>query len=287
MQRVATAAVMVPAVVAAVWFGPTWLVAVLLGGIIVLALYEFFKLAEAAGLRGYPRWTGVCAAWIVFEQWSMTTVESRGLMGDWSLVKASGAVSVPLELVIVAFAIGAGCLALASRRPLAETLPSLGVSAAALTLVALPASYLVRIHGAPAVGPKLLLFTLVLIWVGDTLAYYVGKTIGRLPMAPVVSPKKTWEGGAANLAGSVLVAWPFTNWLATPHLDFTDLAAVAVMANVAGQIGDLVESSYKRGAGVKDSGGLLPGHGGVLDRIDSLIFAAPVVWCYVWLVMGK
>jgi len=282
-KRVATAAVLVPVVAACVWFGPPWLVAVLLGGVMLMALYEFFKLGEAAGMHGFPRWTGVCAAWMVFEQWSATTISSQGLPGGISVVREGAAFSIPLELVIATFAVGAGCLVLASRRPLNETMPALGVSAAALMLVALPLSFLVRVHGAPQ-GPKLLLFTLVLIWVGDTVAYYVGRAFGRLPLAPMISPKKTWEGAAGNLLGSLLVAWPFAEWVG---VEWYDLAAVAAMANVAGQIGDLVESAYKRGAGVKDSGALLPGHGGVLDRIDSLIFAAPVVWCYVWLMFER
>ena len=106
-------------------------------------------------------------------------------------------------------------------------------------------------------------------------------------MAPVISPKKTWEGAVGNLLGSLLVAWPFAQWLGDPRVEWYDLALVAAIANVAGQVGDLVESAYKRGAGVKDSGALLPGHGGVLDRVDSLIFAAPVVWCYVWLMFER
>jgi phosphatidate cytidylyltransferase len=284
LQRVATAVVLVPTVVACVWLGPTWLLAVLLGGVILLALYEFFKLAETSGIRGYPRWVFVCAAWIVFEQWSATAIRSQALRGGESLVHSGGAFSVPLEIVLVVFALGAGCIALGSRRPLNESLPALGTSAGGLVLVALPMSYIVRIHGVERLGPRLLLFLLCLIWVGDTLAYYVGRAIGRLPMAPVISPKKTWEGAAANLIGSVLVAWPFAGWLG---VELTQLMSVAAIANIAGQIGDLVESSYKRGAGVKDSGTLLPGHGGVLDRIDSLIFAAPVVWCYVWIVLKR
>ncbi len=100
-------------------------------------------------------------------------------------------------------------------------------------------------------------------------------------MAPALSPKKTWEGALGNLIGSLLVAVAFSYWL---QIDIWMLIAVAVLANIAGQMGDLLESAYKRSANVKDSGGLLPGHGGMLDRIDSLILASPVVWAaYQWL----
>jgi phosphatidate cytidylyltransferase len=103
----------------------------------------------------------------------------------------------------------------------------------------------------------------------------VGRSLGRVKMAPALSPGKTWEGAAANVVASVLVAIPFARWTG---IDLLTLMAVAATANIAGQMGDLIESAYKRGAGVKDSSSLLPGHGGMLDRIDSLILASPAVW---------
>jgi phosphatidate cytidylyltransferase len=102
-------------------------------------------------------------------------------------------------------------------------------------------------------------------------------------MAPALSPKKTWEGAAANLCGSLLVAIFFARWM---QVDTLSLLVIAGLANIAGQMGDLIESAYKRGAGVKDSSSLLPGHGGMLDRIDSLILAIPVVWiAFQWLAL--
>jgi len=156
-------------------------------------------------------------------------------------------------------------------------LPALAVDSAALLLLALPLSFVVRIHALQPQGPRVLLFLLVLLWVGDTLAYFTGRAVGRHKLAPEVSPGKTWEGAAANLAGSVLVGLVAARWIAVPRLH---LLVLAVLANLAGQLGDLTESAYKRSAGAKDSGTLLPGHGGMLDRLDSLIFAAPVVWYY-------
>jgi phosphatidate cytidylyltransferase len=100
-------------------------------------------------------------------------------------------------------------------------------------------------------------------------------------MAPALSPKKTWEGALGNILGSLLVAVVFARWM---QVDVVTLMVIAGVANIAGQAGDLIESAYKRAAAVKDSGKLLPGHGGVLDRMDSLILAAPVVWIlYQWL----
>jgi phosphatidate cytidylyltransferase len=276
-QRVVTAAALVPVVVGAVWWGPAWLVALLVAVVTVVALDEFFRLGERAGLRGYHRWATLSALWLVFEQWAAAGVKTQALIGGVSLVRESGHVFLAPEAVLVGFALGAGLLALVGGRPLGEVQASLGVSAAAMLLVALPLSYLVRLHGLERWGRHLLLFLLVVIWVGDTLAYFVGRAVGRLPMAPGISPKKTWEGAAANVLGAALVAVVFSRWM---QVELLHLVAAAGLANVAGQIGDLVESACKRGAGVKDSGALLPGHGGILDRIDSLVFAAPVMWCY-------
>lgn len=280
--RVLTAIVLVPLVVGIVWLGPTGLVAAVVAGMALLALWEFFALGEKAGLRGYPRWTMACALWIVYEQWAAGTA-TQWTLSNFSLTRASDTLALPLDVVLLGFMLGAAALAIVGRRPLAEIFGAISVSAAALIFVALPLSYLVRIHGIEQRGRELLLFTLVLIWLGDTLAYFVGRAIGRLPMAPAISPKKTWEGAVANVVGSLIVAAAFAWWM---KVEPKQLLLLAVLANVAGQIGDLVESAYKRGAGVKDSGTLLPGHGGVLDRIDSLIFAAPAVWCYFWFVLG-
>jgi phosphatidate cytidylyltransferase len=142
-------------------------------------------------------------------------------------------------------------------------------------------SYAVRLHGAGTLGPALLLFAMVIIWVGDSAAYFVGRSIGKHPLAPHLSPKKTWEGTAASFLGSLVVAFVFARFLTVP---LAHLLAMAALGNVAGQIGDLLESAYKRSAGIKDSGSILPGHGGVLDRIDALILAIPVVW-YYWILI--
>ena len=160
-------------------------------------------------------------------------------------------------------------------------LPAIAISSAGLLFIALPFSYLVRLNEITAVGRELVLFTLCLVWAGDILAYFVGKGLGRVPMAPALSPKKTWEGALGNMLASLLVGVFFAKWL---RMDAIAMLAIAGLANIAGQIGDLIESAYKRGAAVKDSSDLLPGHGGVLDRIDSLILASPVVWAaYQWL----
>jgi phosphatidate cytidylyltransferase len=173
--------------------------------------------------------------------------------------------------------LGIAVLTLATKRPLVEALPAAGMSASGLILVAFPLSFAVRLHGTGPEGSVLLLFALVITWVGDSAAYFAGKSIGKHPLAPHLSPKKTWEGTVASFLGSLIVAFLFARFMIVP---LRHLLAMAALGNVAGQVGDLLESAYKRSAGVKDSGGLLPGHGGILDRIDALILAIPVVWYY-------
>jgi phosphatidate cytidylyltransferase len=137
-------------------------------------------------------------------------------------------------------------------------------------------------------GPSLVAFLLCVIWAGDIAALYVGRSLGRLKLAPSLSPNKTWEGTLGSMAGSVLAAggllW-LANWLAqwdSAKLSYSEdlwyWLGLAVLVNMAAQVGDLVESALKRSVGVKDSGVLLPGHGGVLDRIDALLLGAPVLW---------
>jgi phosphatidate cytidylyltransferase len=122
---------------------------------------------------------------------------------------------------------------------------------------------------------------LVITWSADTTAYFVGRAIGKHPLAPHISPKKTWEGSIGSMLGSLLVAYAVSFWIRIP---LPHLLIMAAIGNIAGQMGDLLESAYKRSAGVKDSGGLLPGHGGILDRIDALILCIPVIWYYLVLV---
>jgi phosphatidate cytidylyltransferase len=260
-KRVATAAVLIPAVVAMVWWGPLGLVALVAAAAGTLALLEFFGLTERAGLRAYRLWTLVGSASVFLAQWA----------------------AVPLELVLFIFVVGLAIVVFASRRPLGAALGDIGASATGVLFIALPLSAVVRLAAVEVIGRRLLLFALVLVWVGDTLAFFVGRHMGRLRMAPGLSAAKTWEGAAANLFGSLAVGVVFADWL---QLDPVHTMIMAGLASVAGQVGDLLESAYKRSAGVKDSGTLLPGHGGVLDRIDALILAAPVVWYYFELVLA-
>jgi len=281
LLRLATAAVLIPVVVALVWWAPSIILAGIAAVVAILALVEFLNLGERIGLRGFKLWTYFCTVLIFYSQFSLGRIETHTLAGGISMVRDAAGGTLSLEAALLIFLFGSVVLGLLTKRSLHDVLPAIAIGSSALLFVALPFSYIVRLDEIEPVGRQLVLFTLVLVWAGDMLAYFVGKSLGRVPMAPALSPQKTWEGAMGNVLASLIVAVLFARWMQT---DVLTLLVIAGVANIAGQAGDLIESAYKRGAAVKDSGGLLPGHGGMLDRIDSLILATPAVWIlYQWL----
>jgi len=282
-KRVVTAVVLILFVVPLVLWGSTALVSLAVALVMLLALFEYFALGEAIGHRAYRFWTATCALVLVFAQWNAPTQGPRamGRMVDW--VEIGGlSITMPLvEDVLFYFLLGVTVLTLWTKRPMVEALPAAGVSSSGLLLVAFPLTFAIRLHHIASFGPALLFFVLVITWIGDTAAYFVGRAIGKHKLAPVLSPNKSWEGTIASIVGALLVTFAFAPRVNIP---LQHLLGIAVAGNIAGQAGDLLESAFKRSAGVKDSGGLLPGHGGVLDRIDALILAIPVVW-YYWVLI--
>lgn len=288
--RILTAILLVPVVLAVVWWGPAWLIATIVGGVTLIALYEFFRIAAGAALTGFRVWTMASAVLLVIGQYGAATFESWTAGGGFRIVRGQES---GIEIVLIVFLVGVGLFVIWRAEPVAKALGAIGISAAGLLFVALPLSYVLRLWGiewrgtgsaATGRGQMWVIFTLSIVWVGDSAAYFVGRWVGRNKLAPVLSPSKTWEGSIGNLLGSLAVALVFSRW---SRVELAHLLAAAGLTSIAGQIGDLVESAYKRSAGVKDSGALLPGHGGMLDRIDALIFAAPVMWCYVSYVIER
>jgi phosphatidate cytidylyltransferase len=283
-KRVATAAVLIPFVVGIVLWGSTAVMALAVALVTMLALFEYFALGEAIGHRAYRFWTASCALMLIFVQWFAGFEKGYGFPRRLTVHREIDyffGISPTTPDVFFLFVLGIAVLTLFTKRPLVEALPAAGISASALLLVAFPLSYTVRLHGLHLQGPALLLFAMVIIWVGDTAAYFVGRSFGKYKLAPHLSPNKTWEGTVASFLGSLIVAVVFARFMTVP---LPHLLGMAAVGNVAGQVGDLLESAYKRSAGIKDSGSLLPGHGGVLDRIDALILAIPVVW-YYWILI--
>ena len=259
MKRIATALVMIPLVLAAVFYLPdAWFLLVVLIVIEVAAL-EFTRLAARYASDG-PHW--VVLLLVPLAVLTLTPEFWPGLEPPLGM----------LWLGLFVISIGLGCLVLWLRVPVAQGLGSLGAIAYGVPYLALPVVSLYRLRQIDA---WVLILLFAMVWLGDSAAYYFGKAFGRRKMAKIVSPNKTWVGAVAGLLAAVLAAviWSFAR-LGEIHLE---LLVIAAFTSAAAQMGDLLESLLKRGAGVKDSGQLLPGHGGVLDRIDALLFAAPTM----------
>jgi len=169
------------------------------------------------------------------------------------------------------------------HQEIAAVAGQLGCVCLGLLYIPLPLSYLARLHALPD-GPAWVFLVLAIVMLGDSAAYFVGCSFGRHKLYPSVSPNKTVEGALGGLAGSLVGALIFS-WLFMPQLGVGSVIAVTLLIGVVSQLGDLFESLLKRGCGVKDSGTMIPGHGGLLDRLDSLLFAFPVAF-YLALVVG-
>jgi phosphatidate cytidylyltransferase len=267
MLRLLTAAIGTPLVLAAIFWLPGWWFFAFMAVVIDWAAYEYLIIVRPRAPRAPLRLLLVLAPVAAYAI-SFALSDSTDLP----------ALRLHLLAGALVLSIGLGTVLLFSRTPLEETIPALGILGFGIPYFALPMAsiYLLR-----QIDPWLVFLLLAIVWLGDTAAYYVGSRIGRHKMAPVISPKKSWEGAAAGFVVGLAAALVWT-MLRLSRLDVGILAAAAVTA-AAAQIGDLVESMIKRGSGVKDSGSILPGHGGILDRMDALLFGAPVLLFFLWL----
>jgi phosphatidate cytidylyltransferase len=272
IPRVAFAAAAIPVVLLVVWWGGTPLVA-LLAAASALGALELFGLAERQGVHGARALGAAGAAAVAPIGYAVLASRQFGRAAEewWPYLAA-------LWLLAV-FA-----WALASRSPAERPTAAVAVTALAVAYAGvLPAFVLAIRHGQFAerswAGASLVFFPLAVTWVCDTAAMFAGRALGGPKLAPVVSPGKTRSGSLAGVAGGLLVAPLFAAVVfpaAGLSVPLWQLLAIAGALSVAGQVGDLAESLLKREAGVKDSSSLLPGHGGVLDRLDSLYFVVPL-----------
>jgi phosphatidate cytidylyltransferase len=250
MTRILTALVLVALVGALIFYDNLWLVTIFAGVIAMLAALEFRQFAEVGGCP-VPLWWTICAIAAFF-------------LATFFRPKDTITVISIVTLVLFAFA--------TFRVSLERVLWQTSVGLLMLLYIAYPLTLIPQILNEEN-GTALLIFLFLCVWTGDIAALYIGKRFGRHKFAPRLSPNKTWEGAIASLVASCLFGMSMHT--TEPWWVFLILAAGL---NIAAQFGDLLESALKRGAGIKDSGTLLPGHGGVLDRIDALLVAAPVLW---------
>jgi len=274
IRRIAFAVVAIPAVVAVAWMG-RWTFTALLAVAAALGARELYGFARAQGIEPLER-TGMTAAALAPLAMG-TVVMAAGPAAPW----------VREGYVLVVFLLAVLCLALVRRGPGGRPLASAAVTVLGVLYPGFLLSYaLVLRHPHPGliaadapVGMALLFYPLVLTWAGDTAAMAGGKAIGGPKLAPVVSPNKTWAGGISGLAASVALSLMYAAWVfprAGVPLTLAQAVVFGIVISLAGQVGDVTESLFKREIGVKDSSALIPGHGGVLDRLDSLYFVLPV-----------
>ncbi len=275
---------------------PVSVLAVIAGVVALLTIHEFLKLTESYGVRPLRILTYIFCG-IFFLLLALNFGNEKPLLSTAVFVYCLGFAAAIVPFVFLTRAM--------RNEDLSTGYPASAASVFAFTYIALPMGMLVQLRQQWA-GAFYLLYLLFVVWSGDIFAYFVGKSIGRHLMAPRISPKKTWEGAAASLIASVAIgcalfyyAEPISSALLRAGLitrrdglfglerpTVGPIIVLTIILNVAAQLGDLVESLIKRGANVKDSGAILPGHGGMLDRIDALLFAAPVLWYWAaWRVM--
>ncbi len=290
LKRIATAVVLIPIVLLLVLRAPFPVLAVVAAIIALLAAQELLKLSEGYGTRPLL-WPTYIFVGVFFLLLALSPGDGKPLLSTAIFIYSAGFAAVLAPFIFLAIAM--------RRDDLHQAFPAALVSAFAFAYIALPLGMLVQVRQQWS-GAFLLLYLLLVVWAGDIFAYLVGRPLGRHFMSPRISPRKTWEGALASLVASLVVgvliyryALPITSALWNAHLmekqdglfalekpHLWPILLLSTLINLAAQLGDLVESLIKRGAGVKDSGTLLPGHGGMLDRIDALLFAAPVLWYY-------
>jgi phosphatidate cytidylyltransferase len=273
LKKYLTAAVGIPLLIVFFKWAPLWGFSLFVGAFSLLGLWEAYELFDKRGLRASRKVGLVLAgALFVLVTWlGLQPLEARGnwLAGALALAAVVSAITVilPAEDRIEG-AVGRLCATLAGL----------------LWVPALMAHFVLLRGidpGSSELGVDLIFYLLTVVWAADGGAFIVGSAIGRTPLAPALSPKKSREGALGGLAGAVLASVAAARVLELSVLSDVELVVSGLVLGAVGQIGDLVESAIKRSAGVKDSGTLFPGHGGILDRADSLVLTVPLLYYYL------
>jgi len=256
VNRILSAAVLIPLVLGIVQYGSMELFTTLVLALVLAGWFEYTRMMRRIGVPGSPLLGGIlCAALTACFYWNAHYL-------IWLA-------AAPISLFIAA---------VWAQKELKASLDHVGYTFLGVVYVSGLMSFLILLR-AQEPGAILIYFLFLVIWLGDTGAFVVGKTMGKSPLAPKISPGKTIEGAVGGIVGSLaggLIA-QIAFW---QNLPLNHCLIMALFCGIIGQFGDLTESMFKRSAGVKDSGALIPGHGGVLDRLDSLMFAGPALFCY-------
>lgn len=270
MARLVTAGVLLPILVVSIIFPRLEFLFVALAALAMIgALFEFWMLARKQQIRA-DRAAGLLGAVALFTIFYFT---QRGGLPD----------PLMIQLILILLTIGSLTAAMLRGAPFDRMITSVGVTVLSVMYIVLLGGHLIalRVGFAPQLSKHLLSFFFLVIMGADAAAYYGGRAFGKHKLAPGISPGKTWEGAIAGMLASLLLAVGAHYWF-FPELPTKFALILAALMNVVSVIGDLTESALKRSAGAKDTAHILPGHGGILDRIDSLLFNAPVVYYFAY-----
>ncbi|MFW6080613.1 MAG: phosphatidate cytidylyltransferase [Desulfosalsimonas sp.] len=260
LKRWITAFVAVPLLATLIYKGPPLVFAFLISLIAVLAIWEYFHIVSGGDRKRI-----------------LKPVPLVGAAAGLAMIAAALSASFEAMFLLMFSGLFFGALfSMPAYRSGPQIMDAVAQQAQGLVYIFLPLSLLVLLRGGPE-GVTWIFFVVFVVFLGDVVAFYVGTYLGRHKLAPSISPGKSVEGALGGLAANIAVAIVFKS-LFLPGLPTLHTAIFAVAAGIAGQIGDLFESELKRRAKIKDSGGILPGHGGMLDRIDALLFASPVAY---------
>jgi phosphatidate cytidylyltransferase len=268
VARIVTAAIGLPILIASIVVPQLSLLFVLLAAVaMVLALFEFWLLARKQQIKPdmVAGFLGAAALFTIFYY------VDPGKLPDLLMI----------QIILLLLTMGTLAAAMLRGAPFDKMIMSVGATILGVLYVVLLGGHLValRVGFTPQLSKHLLSFFFLVIMGADTAAYYGGRLFGKHKLAPTISPGKTWEGAVAGMLGSLLLAVGAYYWF-FPELPLKFALPLAAIMNVLSVIGDLTESALKRSAGAKDTANVLPGHGGVLDRLDSLLFNAPVIYYF-------
>jgi phosphatidate cytidylyltransferase len=275
VARILTAVVLLPILIASILIDQLAIVfCILAAAAIVLGEIEFWLVARKKQVRADAT-AGLLSGLALLTIFFFT---SPGKLPDLLMI----------QLVLLLLTVGTLTAAMVRGVPYDRMILSVSVTVLSVMYVALLGGHLiaVRVGFQPALSRHLLSFFFLVIMGSDAAAYYGGRTFGRHKLAPNISPGKTWEGAVAGMLASLLLAAASHYWFFL-NLPIKFALPLAAVMNVMGVLGDLTESALKRSAGMKDTAQFLPGHGGILDRIDSLLFNAPVIYYFAWVYFSR
>jgi phosphatidate cytidylyltransferase len=258
---------------------------ILFGIFLLIAIYEFCNLIHLKKI--FPLFIGflIYASVTLISNYNKFTTEILNRIFNATVDVSVNIQQLNIVLLVISMVVAVKCILFLFY----DSIDTISISSKYLYLIGyiiLPFVFITKISfGINDYNPKIIIGLFILVWTNDTFAYIVGKSIGRTKLFEKISPKKTIEGFVGGIIFAIIAGYLISKYYIKANPEFSDRSiliwtSIAVITGIAGTIGDLIESKFKRIAGVKDSGSIMPGHGGILDRLDSVIFVAPIIFLF-------